>query len=115
MIGWLMMSSTKRKKKGTGYVRFHAFKYCTKATLQHSASSLTSQFSAKLHNACGHDIKRHVTCIYKVLEEKQDDDDDDTGNKITNYLRPYLCFTEYCRKNLYSISLFMTLLHSVEP
>ena len=27
--------------------------------------SLTHQFSAKLHNACDHDIERHVTGIYE--------------------------------------------------
>lgn len=41
--------------------KFH-FMFEGDALPQHSR---TYQFSAKLHNACGHDIKRHVTAIYE--------------------------------------------------
>lgn len=65
------------------------------AHLSHFSSSRL--FSAKLHNACGHDIKRHVTRIYEDLREWRRRH---TGNKITNYLRPYLCSVEHRHKNL---------------
>lgn len=44
-------------------------------------------FSAKLHNACGHDIEWHVTCVFIIQSEfKKRASSLNRGSKITNYL-----------------------------
>lgn len=89
-------------------IRFSEHHFKATLRIYHTSRSFllmlsARQFSAKLHNACGHDMKRHVTGIYKDSQRRH------TGNKITNYLRPYLCSVEHHRKNLCaSVSLFMT-------
>lgn len=97
----IRFSNTKKRRRWTpfqGSIVYIVY-------LSHFSLSLT-QLSAKLHNACGHDIERHVTCFYKELGS--DWTRRHTGNKITNYLRPYLCSVERRHKNLCcSVSLFM--------
>lgn len=103
---WMMIKSFLIIRFLPGQGSFTSF---LKAMRIRNTLSLTYQFSAKLHNACGHDIKRHVTAIYEwTLRAKQATH---TGNKITNYLRPYLCsVVEQHHKNscASSVSLFMT-------
>lgn len=54
-------------------IRFYKKKTLNTISRQHQMNngylSHSHQFSAKLHNACGHDIKRHVTGVYEDLRD----------------------------------------------